>query len=307
MARRLRFIPAGHLVEVGNRTIQGRFLLRPSPELTDIILGVLGRAQRLYGMSIHAFVFLSNHYHMLVSPINTEQLAAFMNFVGTNIAKEAGKLANWKGRFWADRYSAIVVSNEEQAHVRRLQYILSNGCKEGLVARPQDWTGASTALVLLGGTTTLSGHWYDRTKEYRARQAGRTELFVAPETVTLSPLPCWAHLETEERHLLVAKMVREVEDATKKMHSGNESSPLGMKKVLQRAPHTSPSDFKPSSAPPFHAASKRVRRFLVEAYSAFAANYRQAADRLRAGELNVCFPAGSFPPPGPYALASGFG
>ncbi len=295
------------MVEVGNRTIQGRFLLRPTRELSDIILGVLGRAQRLYGMRIHAFIFLSNHYHMLVSPINAKQLADFMCFVDTNIAKEAGKLANWKGRFWADRYSAIVVSNEEQAQVGRLQYVLSNGCKEGLVARPHDWTGACTTSALLEGTPTLSGHWYDRTKAYRARQAGRTELFVFLETVTLSPLPCWTDLEKNERRSCVRQLVRQIEDATEKRHRESGSSPMGMENVLQRHPHSHPKDFEPSPAPLFHAASKRVRRLLRDAYSTFVINYRHAAERLKAGDLQACFPAGSFPPPCPYVSASGFG
>jgi hypothetical protein len=34
---------------------------------------------------------------------------------------------------------AIVVSGEDGAQIERLKYLLANGCKEGLVARPQDW------------------------------------------------------------------------------------------------------------------------------------------------------------------------
>jgi len=34
------------MVEVTCRTIHSRFLLRPSPELNDIVVGVLARAQR---------------------------------------------------------------------------------------------------------------------------------------------------------------------------------------------------------------------------------------------------------------------
>jgi hypothetical protein len=61
MPRPLRFIPEKSLVEITTRTLQGRLLLKPSPELTDLILGVIGKAQTLYGMTIHAFVFLSTH------------------------------------------------------------------------------------------------------------------------------------------------------------------------------------------------------------------------------------------------------
>jgi hypothetical protein len=51
MSRPLHFVPENALVEITTRTLQGRLLLRPSPELTDIILGVIGKAQKLYGMT----------------------------------------------------------------------------------------------------------------------------------------------------------------------------------------------------------------------------------------------------------------
>jgi len=56
MSRKLRFVPeGGALVEVTCRTIQGRLLLRPSQQLNDIILGVLGRAQARYPLEIVSF------------------------------------------------------------------------------------------------------------------------------------------------------------------------------------------------------------------------------------------------------------
>ncbi len=39
------------LVEVTNVTLQNRHLLRPSAELNDLVVGVLGRAQRIYDMT----------------------------------------------------------------------------------------------------------------------------------------------------------------------------------------------------------------------------------------------------------------
>ena len=76
MGRRLRYIPeGGALVEVTCRTIHSRFLLRPSPELNNIVVGVLGRAQRLYEVRCCAFSFLSNHFHLLLDVDNVRQLA----------------------------------------------------------------------------------------------------------------------------------------------------------------------------------------------------------------------------------------
>ena len=45
MPRPLRFIPEHSLVEITTRTIQGRLLLKPSPELNELILGIIGRRQ----------------------------------------------------------------------------------------------------------------------------------------------------------------------------------------------------------------------------------------------------------------------
>ena len=90
MPRPLRFVPENGLVEITTRTLQGRLLLRPSPELNDLILGVIGRAQDRYGMVIHAFVVTSNHAHYILSPTTAEQLARFMQFVNTNIPPRAG-------------------------------------------------------------------------------------------------------------------------------------------------------------------------------------------------------------------------
>ena len=100
MPRPLRFIPENCLVGVTSRTIHGRFLLRPSKRLTEIILGTLGRAQRLTGMRICAFVYLSNHCHLLLRPTDAQQLSDFMRYVNSKIAREAGRLHDWREKLW---------------------------------------------------------------------------------------------------------------------------------------------------------------------------------------------------------------
>ena len=52
----------GQLFEITTRSIDRRLLLRPSKEVNDIIVGVIGRAQQHYDIQIHAFVFMSTHY-----------------------------------------------------------------------------------------------------------------------------------------------------------------------------------------------------------------------------------------------------
>ncbi len=131
MARRLRHTPeGGALFEITCRTIQSRFLLRPSPLLNEIIVGALARAKRLYGVELSAYIFLSNHLHILVWAADSQQLAGFMGYFLSKLAREVVRLTGWRDKVFARRYRAIPVSEEEAAQVERLVYILSNGCKE---------------------------------------------------------------------------------------------------------------------------------------------------------------------------------
>src|SRR5919106_2914272 len=99
MSRPLRFIPGNKtLVEVITRTVHSRLLLRPSHELNDIVLGILGRAQEIYGVAICGYAFLSNHYHLLLVVDSAKKLSDFMGYFNSNLAREAGRLAKWRGK-----------------------------------------------------------------------------------------------------------------------------------------------------------------------------------------------------------------
>ena len=87
MSRRIRGPVGGRLVEVTTRTMQSRFLLRPSLRANAIIKGVIGRAQEKYGMDLCAAVALSSHIHFLLVPKDSRQLSQFMLYVNSNIAR----------------------------------------------------------------------------------------------------------------------------------------------------------------------------------------------------------------------------
>jgi REP element-mobilizing transposase RayT len=302
MGRRLRYIPPGGcVVEVTNRTLQGRYLLRPSEQLNELLVGILGRAQRLYRVKLHACVVLSNHYHLLLTVDSALQMAQFMAYFQGNLAKEAGRLYRWRGPFWHRRYQHILVSDEDAAQIGRLHYILVNGCKENLVSSPLDWPGVSSTRALLAGDQP-QGIWVDRTQARLAspKTKKNSSLFREPEQVIFSPLPCWAHLDPGIQRQRVREMVAQIEAETANRHLAEGSQPLGARRVLRLNPHDKPLRSEWSPAPLFHCASAQVRDTLYEAYSCFYRAYRQAADRLRAGEFLTVFPEGAFPPPRPF-------
>jgi len=307
MARRLRFIPPGSLVEVTCRTVQGRLLLRPTPLLRDLTLGVLARAVRLYPVEVHAFVFLSNHYHLLLSVPSAQRLASFMNYLNSNLAREAGRLIRWREKFWGRRYQAILVSNEDRAQIDRLRYLLAHGVKEGLVGSPIDWPGAHCVRALLDGEV-VAGRWIDRTLErlaLRKRLPRDPDAFAMVEKLRLSPLPCWKFLSKTERLRELRALVEEVEREGESREARTGQAPLGRDFVLRQDPRLEPSRVKKSCAPIVHAASRAARVAFRDAYRHFVGAYRRAAERLRTGALDVYFPEGAFPPALPCRVALG--
>jgi len=299
-----RYVPeGGALVEVSNRTIQGRFLLRPSPELNEIIIGVLGRAQRRFGIPIFAFQFLSDHYHMLVWAADALQLARFMEYFGGNLAREAGRASAWSGNFWGRRYHSAVVSNDGQSELDRLRYIISNGCKEGLVASPLDWPGVSSTAALLDGTMLLRGKWFNRTREYRARHAGLRQTIAEDEEVQLSVLPSLAQVDRTEFRQTIASVVEQIEHDTSQMHRARGTKPAGRNWVMRQKPHRVPGALKRSPAKKFLAAFRQSIAELRRAYREFVVAYREASVRLRSGDRTVEFPPGCFPPRLPFVRA----
>ena len=270
------------------------------------MIGVLGRAQRMHGMKIHALAVLSNHAHLLVSPESPQQLARFMEYVAGNIAREVGRLHDWREKLWSRRYRSILVSHEEAAQVARLAYILGHGVKEGLVERPQQWPGVHCAHALLAGIA-LEGTWFDRTAEYEARRRGdvvRDGEFATSERVILSPLPCWSMVDAGIYRERVAAIVRRIVEDGRQQRGGR--GVLGKRAILAQHPHDRPLHSDRSPAPAVHAASKEIRVMLRAAYWRFADAFREAAHRLRRGDRLVRFPLGAFPPPIPCAVPTGW-
>ena len=303
MPRPLRFIPEHSLVEITTRTMQGRLLLKPSTELTDIILGIVGKAQALYSMTIHAFVFLSTHAHFLLSPTSPGQLALFMQFVNANVAKEAGRLHLWRERFWSRRYRAIVVADEKAAHAR-IRYILAHGAKEGLLANSASWPGPNCIAALTTGAL-LRGTWFDRSKEFLVRQRGEHTLpmqFATTFDVKLTPLASLLNITEHERQAHYRRVVGEIQAEAEADNKEKGRTPMTVEAILAQDPHSKPATTDRSPAPFVHASDDSTEQEFRIAYRAFVDAFRAGALRLRkrAREIRDLFPVWAFPPQLPF-------
>ena len=302
MGRKTRYMPPEYEVhEASTRTIQGRYLLRPGPEVNEIVRGILARAHRMYEIDLFATTFLSNHYHLLLGSATVEETADFMAYLNGNIARKVGKLHGWSGSFWQRRFDIQPVENTEEDQVRRLRYVLAQGCKENLVWKPEDWPGVHSVRELVTGEP-ISGIWVNQSEKYRSELRGEDRPlshFQVRERCHLRHLPCWAHLPPDEYRQRIRDMIEEIERETVERHAQENTVPAGQTFVLTRDPEQRPSSVKESIAPWIHARSKKAQARYRQAYAWFLSAYREASRRFREGDFLVEFPPGCFPPRAP--------
>ena len=291
-----RFIPAGSTIEITAKTVASRFLLRPSPELNAAILAILGRALSLFPVELHAFAFLSNHWHALVTVADARAAKQFIQHVHSTLATAVNRLTGWAGPVFRKASTIVVSPDAEEA---RLRYLLAQGAKEGLVASPLEWPSAHCARALVG-LEELRGVWRNRTYEARLSTPRRGRKPVPAEARTvyrieLAPLPSWAHLTVEERQSRARELVAGIEADARERHP----RPLGVSAICAQDPFARPTEIKRASAPRIHTFSRETRAAFDAADIAFRAEYIEARAMLRAGKL-ARLPAGCFPPVTPF-------
>ena len=289
MARPPRFIPPGSMVELTARTHNATLLLRPSAELNQRILMILGRALLRHPVLLHAFAFLSNHWHALATAADAAQASQFMQYVNGNIAKAAQELHGWTAAVWGGRPRMIPVLDDGAAE-DRLRYILAHGAKEGLVASPLDWPGVSCVAMLARGDRLVG------IRRRLRRGTGNRPIEVVDEyPIVLTPLPSWAPLSEAQRLTRAQELVRGIETEARRIHP----RPLGAEGVRRQDPTSLPQESKRSPAPLVHTASAALRAAFVQARKLFIDAFRAAVRRVATGPaaaLAPLFPAGALMP-----------
>lgn len=284
-------------VELTWRCQQARFLLLPGEECNRRLLGVLGRAEELYGehVRLHMAGGTSNHIHIVASFRSAEWKARWKCHVRTNISKELGDLYDWRGTHWEGRSRDIHIL-DDAALEQRLVYAISHGVKDGLVRESRLWPGVQWLRAAAEGRP-LRGVWYDRSRLdglRRAWQAAPPEargraphLMDVAETkrVTLHPPAAWDHMSPDE----VRDEWRRLAAVAAQTYPPPEAV-LGADAVLKASPHAKPAHSKRSPAPGVHTADRRLRQAWVNGYAAFADGYRRALVALRNAAESVDFP-----------------
>ncbi len=96
--------------------------------------------------------------------------------------------------------------------------------------------------------------------------------------------------------------MKEIEEEAAAARKRDGFRVAGVDAVLVHHPHDRPEKLKKGPAPLFHVESVEMHKFLWSLYAEFVGRFRDAAEKLRAGDLKPAFPPGCFPPALPFVL-----
>jgi putative transposase len=111
-----------------------------------IFLELLEDAHKLFGIEIHAYCLMDNHYHLLLKTPHAN-LARAMRHINGIYTQRYNKLEKTDGALFRGRYKAIIVSYDEY-FLNVSRYIHLNPVEANIVDNPQQYQWSSYQYYL---------------------------------------------------------------------------------------------------------------------------------------------------------------
>ena len=99
-------------------------------------------AAEKYACKIHAYVLMTNHVHLLITPEHLDSLSRFFQYVGRYYVAYVNNTYGRTGTLWEGRYKANIIE-EERYLLSCYRYIELNPVRAGMVKRPEDYLWSS--------------------------------------------------------------------------------------------------------------------------------------------------------------------
>ncbi len=116
----------------------------------EVFLGIVCKACKAYGVVLHDYCLMSNHFHLLVETCR-ENLSLFMKHINSNYAIYANKKQKRSGHFWQGRFYSRYI-NSEAYYYTLIRYIEQNPIEAGLASRVGEYPYTLAALIANGQT-----------------------------------------------------------------------------------------------------------------------------------------------------------
>ncbi len=147
---------------VTNRSNNRDWFYLPISEVWEIFQRYLLEAQIRYGVELHAFVLMSNHYHLILSTPQ-KNLDAFMRYLQTEVAREVQRRTGRTNHIFGTRYKWSLLEGAV-ALAYAIKYVLRNPVRAGICTRVEEYPYSSFYELMrfhcgIPITEGLSPHW----------------------------------------------------------------------------------------------------------------------------------------------------
>ena len=148
MARLPRFVLPGqpqHVIQRGNN----RDIIFIADEDYRFYLAKLAEACRKYQCDLHAYVLMTNHVHLLITPHTEKGISKVMQFLGRYYVQYFNHQYQRTGTLWEGRYKATLLDSEQYL-LTCSRYIELNPVRANMVRFPEDYPWSSYQVNALG-------------------------------------------------------------------------------------------------------------------------------------------------------------
>ena len=153
MARLPRISPVGmpvHLIQRGNN----REICFGALEDFSAYIGWLKEYSKKQGVDIHAWVFMTNHVHLLCTPQEEGGVSLMMQSVGRRYVQYFNYQYQRSGTLWEGRYKSCLVQSERYL-LEVYRYIELNPVRANMVEDPSEYCWSSYQINALGKHSDL--------------------------------------------------------------------------------------------------------------------------------------------------------
>ena len=113
-------------------------------------VGYLAEALHRYKVSLHAWVLMTNHFHLLATPEDETGLPRAMQWLGSHYARYFNRCYRRRGSIWEGRYKSSLVDTERYL-LLCYRYVELNPVRAGMVQRPEQYPWSSYLMNAWGG------------------------------------------------------------------------------------------------------------------------------------------------------------
>ena len=106
------------------------------------MLDLMEQHSREQGVEIHAYVLMTNHLHLLLTPQKDQALPKMMQAVGRSYVQTFNKAHGRTGTLWEGRYRSTLIQTERYL-LACMAYIDLNPVRAHMVAEPDDYIWSS--------------------------------------------------------------------------------------------------------------------------------------------------------------------